>query len=234
MWFLDRTIRQLRSSPAVLTHRPPDPAALEAVLRRYAEAPLGRSGDWFVVGARDEVKVRWVELTPEQASAAGVPADRRGAIVLSGGDRTLRSFIVNTVAGRLGGAVHPPAAIDDYLDVEVRMRKSGGVGCDEAARMIRPFLGERIVEHDHSDGVCRLVATAGDPVEVTYNWPVADPEHIVDLELDVRGPADLPAVEALYRAASAIAEATGATVVCKDFLVTRLEDLIPSADRLPG
>ncbi|GAA2897001.1 hypothetical protein GCM10010517_62030 [Streptosporangium fragile] len=230
MWLFDRTVRQIRGNPVLLTYQPPEPGRLEEVLRLH-DPRLRRSGDWLVAGG---AKFRWAELTPEQAASAGLPAGRRGAIIVRHRNRTTGSFILNGVASRLGGAIYPPEEQDDYVDVEVRMRKSDGIGCDGAAQLIRPILGARTVEHDHGLGMCQIVGGEGDPVVVTYNWPGADAEHIVDLELDAEDPADLPALERLYRAAVAIAETTGASITCKDFPVTRLEDIVPPTDRFPG
>ncbi|GGS94225.1 hypothetical protein GCM10010156_60630 [Planobispora rosea] len=234
MWFLDKTARQLRSNPCLLTFRPPEPGRLESLLRQYDPA-LKVSGDWFVV--RD-AKVRWTEVTEGVAAKAGIPADRRGAIVADG-DKDAARFVLNALASRIGGALYPPEIQDDYVDVQVNLgAKRGVLDCEEVAELVRSVLGERTVRHDHELGLCSFEGGPGSVVKASYSWPTSDlmdPEdHVIDLELDARDLANHPGLELLYRTAVSLAAALDATVTSYDMPVTRLEDIIPTQDRLPA
>ncbi|MEU7990345.1 hypothetical protein AB0B56_36340 [Streptosporangium canum] len=232
MWFLDRTARQLRRHPALLTHRPPDLDRLEALLRRY-DPGLTRSGDWF--DARG-TRVRCTEITDRQAALAGVPADRRGAIIARNGLRPAARLLLNGLASRLGGALYPPQEHDDHVDVEVRLGRGLPLGCERVAELLRPNLGERTIRHDHDLGLCHIDGKPGDPIQVTYDypppgWPGDLPDHSVDLEIDGDDP-HRSDVEVVYKAARSLAAAVGGTVYSMDLPVTRVEDVIPTADRL--
>ncbi|MFC4062309.1 hypothetical protein ACFOWE_28750 [Planomonospora corallina] len=234
MWFLDRTARQIRRHPALLTYRPPEPARLEDLLRQY-DPGLTRSGDWFVVRG---TKIRWTELTEEQAARARVPADRRGAVIAcGGGHRTAGTFLLNGLARRLGGALHPAADLDDAVDVEVNLGRRAVLDCEEVAALVRPILGERSVAHDHDLGMCRIGAEE-ERIQVNYSRPDSDwtgeddADHAIDLDMRPTGPDD-PDVERLYQAAVALAAALGGTIRSWDLPVTRLEDIAPTWDRLP-
>ncbi|GGL24007.1 hypothetical protein [Planomonospora parontospora] len=232
MWFLDRTARQLRRHPALLTYRPPEPARLESLLRQY-DPGLTSSGDWFVVRG---TRVRWAELTEGLAARARVPADRRGAIIAcGGGHRTAGTFLLNGLASRMGGALYPPEEHDDQVDVEVNLGGRAALDCEEVAHLVRPVLGERAVDHDHDLGLCR-VGGADERLRVHYSHPepgwTDDTDHLVDLELRPDGPDD-PELERLYQAAVALAAALGGTIRSRDMPVTRFEDIVPTRDRLP-
>ncbi|WP_344861136.1 hypothetical protein [Planomonospora alba] len=236
MWFLDRTARQLRRHPALLTYRPPEPARLESLLRQY-DPRLTRSGDWFVVRG---TKVRWAELTEDLAARARVPADRRGAIIAcGGGHRTAGTFLLNGLASRLGGALHPAADHDDSVSVEVNLGRRAVLDCEEVAGLVRPILGERAVAHDHDLGLCRIGGEE-QRVEVHYSRPDPDwqgedeEEHLIDLDLPRPAGPDDPDLERLYQAAVALAAALGGTITSRDMPVTRFEDIVPTRDRLPA
>ncbi|MGV9772260.1 hypothetical protein [Streptosporangium sp. NPDC003464] len=232
MWFLDRTARQLRRHPALLTHHPADPDRLESLLRQY-DPGLTTSGDWYVAKG---TKVRRVEITERQAVLAGVPADRRGAIIARDGLRSVACLLLNGLASRLGGALHPPQEHDGHVDVEVRIGDRPPLGCERVAELLRPSLGERTVRHDHELGLCQIDGKQGDPIRVTYDWPppdwpVAEPDHSVDLELDVDDP-HRSDMETVYRAARALAAAVGGAIYSMDLPVSRFEDIVPTRDRL--
>ncbi|MBG0827492.1 hypothetical protein HS041_06920 [Planomonospora sp. ID67723] len=236
MWFLDRTARQLRSNPALLTYRPPEPARLESLLRQY-DPGLFVSGDWFVARG---TKIRWVEITEDLAGKARIPADRRGAIIAShSGSRHAGGFVLNGLASRIGGALYPPDVHDSYVDVQVSLAGRHALDCEEVAALVRPILGDRTVRHDHELGFCHIDGAKDDPVKVSYDWPtpdwpLEDADHAVDLEIDLDEDPDHPGLELLYRTAVSLATALGGTVISKDMPVTRIEDITPTRDRLPA
>ncbi|GAA3443759.1 hypothetical protein [Planomonospora venezuelensis] len=247
MWFLDRTARQLRANPALLTYRPPEPARLESLLRQY-DPGLSVSGDWFVARG---AKIRWVEVTEELAGKARIPADRRGAIIASHDNKHVAGFVLNGLASRLGGALHPPDVHDPYVDVQVSLPGVPAPDCEEVAALVRSILGERVIEHDHEIGFCSITGAPDDPVKVSYDWPadddvkgsydprtpggsVLDPDYAIDLEIDLAEDPDHPGLELLYRTAVSLATAFNGVVVSKDMPVTRIEDITPTRDRLPA
>ncbi|GII03055.1 hypothetical protein [Planobispora takensis] len=233
MWFLNSTARRLRLNPALLTHRPPEPARLESLLRQY-DPGLKVSDGWFVANG---TRVCWVEVTEGVAAKAGIPADRRGAVIASNGNKHAARFVLNALASRIGGALYPPEIQDDYVDVQVNLGpKRGVLDCEEVAGLVRAVLGERTVRHDHELGMCSFEGGPGSVVKASYSWPTSDlmdPEdHVIDLELDAKDLAGHPGLELLYRTAVSLATALNATVTSYDMPVTRLEDIIPTQDRL--
>ncbi|MEV8634081.1 hypothetical protein AB0395_20720 [Streptosporangium sp. NPDC051023] len=245
MWFLDRTARQLRLNPALLTHRPTDPDRLETLLRLY-DPGLTVSGDRFTARG---TRLRLAEVTEDQATLARVPAGRRGAVIACGGGRAASRYLLAGLAARLGGTLYPPGEYDDacaYVDLEVRLDGHLRVGCERVAELVCPILGERTVDHDHDLRVCRIEGRKGDPILVTYEYPNHPPRrpgrlspggpahdsgHVVGLEIEARDP-HRSDMEILYRAALAVSSATGGGIYSMDFPVIRFEDVVPVGDRL--
>ncbi|MEV7011246.1 hypothetical protein [Streptosporangium sp. NPDC051022] len=258
MWFLDRTARQLRLNPALLTYRPTDPARLESLLRQY-DPGLTVTGDWFTTW---DTRLRRAEITEEQAALARVPADRRGAIIACGGERTVSRHLLAGLACRLGGTLHPPGAWEERVRLEVHMDGHLRLGCERVAGLVRPILGERTVHHGHDLRLCHIEGRRGDPILVTYEYPpacssghrlgqglgqrlghalgyrsalspsggtVRDSGHVVGLSIETRDP-HRSDMEVLYRAALAVSSATGGGIYSMDFLVTRFEDVLPVKD----
>ncbi|GAA3107900.1 hypothetical protein [Streptosporangium carneum] len=242
MWFLDRTARQLRLSPALLTPRPIDLSRLESLLRQY-DPGLTVSGDWFTARG---TRLRRAVISEEQAALARVPLGMRGAVIARGGGKAARRLLLAGLASRLGGTLHPVEeheALDDHVDLEVRLDAHLSLDCEKVAQMVRPILGERTVDHDHDLRVCRIEGRKGDPILVTYEYPPArrpgasppglparDSGHVVGLEIDARDP-HRSDMEVLYRAALAVSSATGGGLYSMDFPVTRFEDILPAGAR---
>ncbi|GLX06360.1 MULTISPECIES: hypothetical protein [unclassified Microbispora] len=211
--------RRLRKGPTLLLPYAPDPATLLETVRLH-DPQAGPYGRGFKIGENVELRGP-IELTPELAARAGLPAGWAAAFFArnidseAGGDFARPSLLVRGLAERLGGREHPECQEPPEDLAEV----TGGrlIAVDEVIGLLAddvPGLAVTTV----TDAGTTLLTSAESPIEVfVTEWDADDVTY--ELSADGGYGTDVPA--AARRAALAIAERTGG--VARDhngFLVT--------------
>ncbi|WP_169944202.1 hypothetical protein [Microbispora sp. H11081] len=211
--------RRLRRGPTLLLPYAPDPTTVLETVRLH-DPQAGPYGRGFRIGANVELRGP-VELTPELAARAGLPAGWGAAFVAhnidgeAGGDFARPSLLVRGLAERLGGREHPECQEPPEDLAEV----TGGriLPVDELIGLLADDVPGLAVTAVTSTGTT-LLAGAESPIEVFVNeWDADDVTY--ELSANSGYGTDVPATA--RRAALAIAARAGG--VARDhngFLIT--------------
>ncbi|MGI5160044.1 hypothetical protein [Microbispora sp. CA-102843] len=201
--------RRLRKGPTLLLPYAPDTATVLETVRLH-DPQAGPYGWGFKIGENVELRGP-IELTPELAARAGLPAGWATAFFArnidseEGGDFSRPSLLVRGLAERLGGREHPECQEPPEDLAEV----TGGrlIPVDEVIGLLADDLPGLAVATVTDTGAT-LLTSAESPIEVfVTEWDADDVTY--ELSADGGYGTDVPA--AARRAALAIAERTGGT-----------------------
>ncbi|MBO4273694.1 hypothetical protein [Microbispora triticiradicis] len=211
--------RRLRKGPTLLLPYAPDSATLLKTVRLH-DPQAGPYGRGLKIGENVELRGP-IELTPELAARAGLPAGWAAAFFArnidsdAGGDFARPRLLVRGLAERLGGREHPECQEPPEDLAEVTGGRLVAVG--EVVGLLAddvPGLAVTTV----TDAGTTLLTSAESPIEVfVTEWDADDVTY--ELSADVGYGTDVPA--AARRAALALAARTGG--VARDhngFLIT--------------
>ncbi|GIH47393.1 hypothetical protein SAMN05421833_11753 [Microbispora rosea] len=212
--------RRLRRGPTLLLPYAPDPATVLETVRLH-DPQAGPYGRGFKIGENVELRGP-IELTPELAARAGLPAGWGAAFFArtidseAGGDFARPSLLVRGLAERLGGREHPECQEPPEDLAEV----TGGrpVPVDEVIGLLADDVPGLVVAAVTEAGTT-LLTSAESPIEVfVTEWDADD----VTYELSADGGYGTEVPAAARRAALAIAARAGG--VARDhngFLITQ-------------
>lgn len=211
--------RRLRKGPTLLLPYAPDPATVLETVRLHdpGARPYGRG---LKIGENVELRGP-IELTPELAARAGLPAGWGAAFLArsidgeAGGDFARPKLVVRGLAERLGGREHPecresPEDLAEIIGARI-------IPVDEVIALLADDVPGLAVAAVTQSGTT-LLTSAESPIEVFVNeWDADDVTY--ELSADAGYDRDVPATA--RRAALALAARVGGVVRDHNgFLVT--------------